>query len=210
MSDFPWAITILERFDVAGVVPDIRVAGRNVRTKRSDVPDLSRLENVALGPVDRLDLAWKSTPAESQKGQPLLTSRTRIVSRVEEAHLHRCGDEPRGAGTRNERVAVYAPLAPQATLEKPQVTDDRILSIGYDRQNAVLTIRLKDASAEPVRIQLQFRQPRLRTAIAIGPFVVLDAQPQAGTMRFGPRRNSPRYHLQGEISPPCDRGPASR
>lgn len=194
------AITVLERFDLPGNIPDVRVAGRTVRTKKIDSPEQSRLEGIVLGPADKLELAWRSAPPEVTKGQPLLTSRARIVVRVEEAYVF-TDVELTLEVLRHETAVwrIYAPLAPQATLEKPQLQDERIQSI--DRQNAVLTIRLKEASAEPLKIQLQFRQPRLGTPVAVGPFVVLDALPQGGTIEIrAPQELRLRYHPHGEIS----------
>lgn len=197
------AITTLDRLDVPNVLADVRVGGRAVRARRVEGQAQTRVENVTLGPVDRLDVAWKAAAATTSKGPPLLTARSRTIVRVDDAHIFT--DVELTLEVLRDETAVWrilVPLAPQATLEKPQLLDERVQSLTHpDARNPVLTVRLKEPSAEPLRLTLQVRQPRVGTPVAIGPFVVLDALPQGGTVEV---RAAPglrlRYQLHGEVS----------
>src|SRR5207302_1472997 len=56
--------------------------------------------------------------------------------------------------------------------------------------------------AEPLRVPLQIRQPRLvGTPFAVGPYAVLDALPQDGTIEVrAPAELRLQYQLRGEIT----------
>ncbi len=200
------AITNLKELQLPGSVATVRVGGRSgrqVKTTRSDLQQPSRLEEVALGAIGRLELAWKGPAPVPQKSAPLLAAEgQRISVRVEETHLsteailnlHVLSGE-----TAQWRIRVF----PNATLEKPQIQDERIQRIDLPTpENPVLTIHLKEPSAEPLQLTLQLSQPRKGAGLLPAlPFAVLDAYPQRGKIEIHARPELPlRYQKQGEVS----------
>ncbi|MCI0458958.1 MAG: hypothetical protein L0Z62_18525 [Gemmataceae bacterium] len=191
------AITNLKQLHLPSSVSTVRVGGRSGRqekTKRLDPSQSSRLEDVALGAVSRLDLAWKGPVPLPLKSAPLLAAEgQRISVRVEETHvateavlnLYVLSGE-----TSQWRILI----SPNATLEKPQLQDERIQSVELPTpENPVLTLRLKEASAEPLPLTLQFTQPRKGAGwLPALPCTVLDAYPQRGKIEIHAR---PDLHL---------------
>jgi hypothetical protein len=197
------AITVLESFDLAADVPEVRLGSRSVRTKRDG--GRTRVEGLSLGPVDRLDLAWRGPVAPPQKGPPVRAARSRAVVRVSDAFVttdvEMTLEVNRGE---TSQWQLLVPLPPQATfdLTRPQVSDERIQRIaGPDAREPIVTIQLREPSAEPLQVAFQVRQPRVASAMPIGPFVVLDTFPQRGTIEVrAPADLRLRYQEQGEVS----------
>src|SRR5206468_3875234 len=71
---------------------------------------------------------------------------------------------------------------PRQTVEvKSQ--DERVLKIEQtDKTKPVYTVRLREASVEPIQVVVKVRQARPFTRLAVGPFTVQGAQDQHGTI----------------------------
>lgn len=196
------AITILEKFEVPGPIADLRVAGRAVRPRRISDHQAGAIEAMPLGPIDRLEVLWKDASAQSRKGTPLLSSRARIAVRIDDAYV--TSDVELSLEVVRGEVStwrIHVPLPTDGVLERIRHTDERIQTISYpDRQNPVLTVQLKEATSDPLRILLQIRQPRLTTPLAVGPYLALDALPQGGTIEVrAPAHLRLRCRLHGEV-----------
>src|SRR5262249_20567965 len=75
---------------------------------------------------------------------------------------------------------------------------------GIERSNDELghglTVRLKEASAEPLRVTLHQRQRRGNNPTAVGPFAVVDAISQKGELEVRvPEDLRVRYQARGEV-----------
>lgn len=192
------AITTLEQFSLPRSVAEVRVNGRTLRTRAGDGA-AARLEGVALGPVDHLDLAWKGPTSAPQKGAPLLEARGQIGVRVTEAAVLTDAElslQVVGGETREWRIQMPPQVVPE--VKEPRPHDEHIDGIDFpDEKNRILRIRLKEASTEPLKVVFQVRQPRARGAMPVGLFPVLGAVKQRGTitvsapaesrLRFTPR-----------------------
>jgi hypothetical protein len=191
------AITTLDQFSLPRSVAEVRVNGRTLRTRAGD--GAARLEGIALGPVDHLDLTWKGPTSAPQKGAPLLEAKGQIGVRVTEAAVLTDVElslQVVGGETREWRIQMPPQVLPE--VREPRLHDERIDSIDFpDEKNRVLRIRLKEASTEPLKVVFQVRQPRARGSMAVGLFPVLGALKQRGTitvsapaelrLRFTPR-----------------------
>lgn len=206
------AITVLDQFEFPGDAADIRVAGRAVAVRPAGSP--VKVEALPLGPVDRLDVSWKGPAATKTKVPTTLTARGRIVARVEdalvrtEAELHL---QVLSGAAQTWRIQI----PPGVTLEKWQILpglstvppekaagqDERVEKITpATEQEPVLTITLREPSAEPLRVILHGRQPRKGTTIPIGPYAVQDVRPQQGTIEVRGRSDLRlRPILRGEV-----------
>jgi hypothetical protein len=194
------AITSLDQFTLPKAVPEVRLNGRTVRVKPADAEN-GRVERVSLGAVDRLALSWKGPATQTPKGASLQEAMAEIAVRLDETWATTEAvltlQVLRG-DTRSWRIQV----PPNANLEvrEPRLQHERIEGIDLpDARNPVLTIRLKEASADPLRVVLLCRQPWLKTPVPIGPFVVLDTPHQQGTIRVSaPADLRLRYQLRGD------------
>jgi hypothetical protein len=192
------AITTLDQFTVARAVTDVRVNGRSAATKPVDA-DLARLEGLPLGPAGRLELSWKAPASAPAKGPSLLEAVGRIGVRVDETRVTIDADlqlQAQGGAPKEWRIQL-----PPGVVPEVRVAADRLEGIDYPGPaNPVLTVRLKEASADPLRVALQIRQPRPQTPVAVGPFVVLGAVRQRGTIWVNaPADFHVRYRLRGEV-----------
>lgn len=196
------AITLLERLELPAPISEVRLGTRSLRPRASS-GTTGVVGNIPLGPADRLDLTWKAATPGQNKGVPLLASRARIQARIDETHVFTEAELTMEVLREETSVwKILVPLSAQATLEKPTLTDERIQSISYpDQKNPEMTIRFKEPSAEPLRLTLQVRQPRLGGPVAIGPFPVLQALPQTGTIEVrAPNDLRLRYRLRPDVS----------
>jgi hypothetical protein len=204
------AITNLEQFTLGVSVPEVRIytsaarsSGRTVKTEPGD-SQRSRLPAVALGDADRLSVAWKNPARKAEQGPSLLTSEGQIKVLVEESHVTTDVElnlRVRRGETDKWRIQVPSPTT--LDLKEPQEgKDPRIKSIKYPTaQEPTLTIELKEPSAESFRVVFQVRQPWAGTLSAVGPFVVMDAFRQWGTIRIAePADSRLRYRLHGDVT----------
>lgn len=207
------AITVLEQLDLPGTSVEARVGGRAIRTKPAGEPPVARLEGIPLGPTERLEIAWKG-PSATRTGPTTRTARGRVVARVEEGLV--LTEAELSLQVLSGAVAQWRIQVPPAvTLEKVQVLpsaggvppeksaaqDERVEKIERPTDKApVLTIHLKEPSAEPLRVVLFGRQPRKGPLVPVGPFTAFDVQPQHGTIEVRGRADLRfRATLRGEV-----------
>jgi hypothetical protein len=195
------AITMLEQLTLPRAVTEVRVNGRAIRTKPVDAQH-SRLEALPLGAADHLELAWKG-PAAAQKGPPLVEVNGRLNVRVDDARVT-SDVELNLQVLRGETKQWRIQLPPQVIpdVREPRLPDDRIEAMELpDAKNPIWTIRMKEPSAEPLRVVFQVRQPWAKTAVAVGPFPVLDADRQWGTIKVtAPPDYRVKPHLRGDVN----------
>src|SRR5262249_28945126 len=150
---------------------EVRVGGRLARLRRGE-PAGTRLEPWPLGAAERLELTWKGAAAPAQKGPPLLEARGKITVRVTETQvlteveltLEVIRGEP-------DQWRLPVPQGPPE-VPGPQPLDERVQHIRPpSQQNPVLTIKLKEPSADPLQVAFQLHQGRPAGPIPVGPFL---------------------------------------
>lgn len=203
------AITTLEKFTLPRAVPEVRINGRTLRPTAADDQG-GRLEEVPLGPVEHLELTWKGPTSAPRKSPPLLEARGQINVRVTDVTLITDVElslQVLRGETREWHIRMPPQMVPE--VREPRLQDERIDGIDLpDAKNPVLKIRLKEPSAEPLKVVFQVRQARGKTAIPVGLFPVANAQRQRGTigvsappdlrLRFFPRGDVLRRDISEE------------
>jgi hypothetical protein len=163
---------------------DPRGKGRVLALKPGDGKH-SRLEPEALGPTAHLDVSWKGGGPASPGG-PLLAAEVRAEVRLAPTSVTtdvRLTLKPRGQ-TAQWRLQ----LPPGATLLDSTTLDDRIQAVDPpDPKNPkgpqIHTVRLKQSSADPLTLTFRIHQsPRPEGPLPVGPFLVLGAVQQQGTI----------------------------
>lgn len=196
------AITNLEQFQLPTVVAEVRVNGRSVRAKPADAQH-SQLESVSLGAAERLELIWKGPAPTAPNGPPLAAVEGRWNVRLEETRVTTEATLNLQV-LRGEMREWKIQLPPQALLDvkEPREEDERIDKIELPSpKNPLLIVRLKEASADPLRLVLHLRQPRPKGLIPVGPIAVQDTFRQWGTILVAaPPEWRLRVHPHGELS----------
>ncbi|MBY0522420.1 MAG: hypothetical protein K2R98_03440 [Gemmataceae bacterium] len=197
------AITLVESLDVPDNVKDLRFGTRVVPAK-----DLStrnpQHKMIALGPVERLDVSWKG-PTPQRAVDPILTVQGQIEVRVDDTHVTTEAElllKPDIGQTAQWQIQA---AGPPVTLEVEGAgAEERVAAIvppAQDAKNPVWTIKLKEPSAEPLKVRLRTRQQRTGKPITVGPFAVPQAVRQYGTITVSvPPDLRPRFRTRGEVS----------
>lgn len=185
----PRAVITQVDLDLPDNCTDVRVGGQLVKDLQLPGLELKNNHlhgNPGLGPVDKLDLSWKE--ARSSAGALVRTVEGRIGVLLDAAGLAAEADltlTVEGAPTKIWRLLV--PRNAEIKVlpsDKETHVEHRIETA--DRKFASLrTIHLKEARSAPLHVQV--RLPRLPlpprgSAMPIGPFFVLDAARQTGTV----------------------------
>lgn len=186
-------ITILESLDLPGSVRDkVKVTGLRDKAVRFPAVQLSSEElhsrkkdrqSLALGAIDLLEISWKG-PVLKPPGEALLAAEGQVQVQVDEASVT-IKAELTLSVVRGQN-AVWRVLAPaNASLDLRGYTAEE----GFnpiippkDPQKPEWTIRLKEPTAEPLTLEIRYRQPRAAKRVAVGPFTVLGAVRQRGTI----------------------------
>jgi len=194
--------------------------GRTVKTEGQDA-EHRRLAAMPLGAADHLELTWKGPTTNASSAKALLTAEGRRW----DVHVDESGvlsevtlilQARRG---RTKRWQLQLPPQAQVEIKEPTDTDERIQRIeltkpsanasGFDKSgsegagsgNPTLTIELKEANGEPLRVVLQVRQNWSERRVAIGPYFVNGAFRQYGVIRVTePADLRLRYHPRSDVN----------
>ncbi len=176
------AITTVDQFTFPQSITEIRVNGRSNRTKPHD-GNTSRLEGIALGPATQLAVAWRQ-PGSSVSEPAAIEAEGRIVVRIRDQSVITDVDmtlRPLGGEVRQWEILV--PTDAALEIRSPRTPDDRVAGIDLPQSNSPkLTVRFHEPSAEPYKLTFQLRRTRSNGPIPIGPFRVLGALRERGTI----------------------------
>jgi hypothetical protein len=196
------AITTLEQLTFPRSIPEVRINGRPVRT-RSVENQHCRVEGVALGPADRLEMVWKGPAASIKEGSPILEAEGLMHVRITETTLITDVEfnlQSIWGETKEWRIQLPPQVIPE--IKEPRIPDERrIEGIDLpDGKNSILRIRLKEPSADPLKLVFQIRQGRGKTPSPVGLFPVLNAFRQRGTIGVSAQADLRlRYHLRSDV-----------
>jgi hypothetical protein len=204
----PRAVITQLELDLSPNCTDVRVGGQLF--KDLQLPGLELKNNhlsgsPGLGPVDKLDLSWKE--ARHSASDPVRTAEGRIQVRLDASGLATEADlwlTVEGAATKVWRLVVprnaeikVLPSDKETRIEHHIETDDQKYALASLR-----TIHLKEARIEPLHVQVKLPLMPLRSsAMPIGPFFVLDAARQTGTVlvRNQVRNLHLEFHGHGDM-----------
>jgi hypothetical protein len=176
-------------------VKDLRVNKRPL----AECPFLKRAgERLSGGPglgnVDRLEINWKNARAAAGTS-PLLSADGAIQVRVGRELITEARLTLKVEGGQADRWPLLLP--PKAELSIDPADADRLAGIDRaDRPFASLrTVRLKGPSSAPLTVHVRAAAPAPRAGApaAVGPFFVLGAAQQTGTLLL--RKAAPELHL---------------
>jgi hypothetical protein len=180
------AITLVD-FDLPKEVKSVHLRGQLVATE-AGANGRRRLDR-ALGAADMLDLAWLGEPSPVGM-QPFLAADERLTVRITETVVAtRAELTLRALVGRPDQYRLLVPPLAEVRIhpgEDPQKT--HIQAIETPNPNLPLRIvRLKEATADPVLVEVQFSQPRPsmsspRTVYPIRPVVLEGVARQRGTI----------------------------
>ncbi|MGE3806651.1 MAG: hypothetical protein AB7K24_18445, partial [Gemmataceae bacterium] len=175
-----YTIGNLESLTLPGNVLEVKINGQTYKPKRDG--NRSKLDSVALGTVEQLDVTWKGTVVR-QPGAALLAADARIVVQFDAKMKHITSDvEMNLEVLRGENQEWRIQLPPHALFQSGQL-DPRIDSVDPPKPNQPwLNLKLKSPTAEPLRFSFQIQQVRKGMVIPVGPFTVLKAIRQRGTI----------------------------
>ncbi len=180
------AITNLD-LELPANVKDVRVGGRPLNDPQLVGLTLKNQHlggSLGLGAVDKLDLIWKEVRPPS--GVPLLTAEGNIQVRLDAA----------GQTTEAElllkieggQTTVWRLLVPLGSEVKAATADEARVQPNIETTNqkyaSLRTLHLKEASADPLRVQVKLHAPLPRGGALspVGPFFVVGAARQTGTL----------------------------
>jgi hypothetical protein len=181
-------ITNLE-LDLPANSKDVRFAGRTLDDARLAGLTLKNHHlsgNPGLDPVDKLDLSWKE--ARAATGDLVRTADGRIRVQVDAAGVTTEADlllKVSGPPTNVWRLLV--PLGAEVQVKSAKEDGLKATIKTTDSPKSFVstrTIDLKEASAEPLEVHVKVRVPlpRSGSVVPIGPFFVVDAARQTGTV----------------------------
>lgn len=178
------AITRVERLRFPAGVSEVRVnPGRTVAVRTAEGPS-GQIEDVLLGPADRLDLSWQGAEQSPDRTPPLLAADGRLAVRVEDKRVVTDVEFVLQAlRGETQEWRVFVPPESVVEMKEPAPADDRVERVELPGSRGPwLTVRLKKPSAATLRLVLQVTQNRAGTRVAVGPFLVAGASRQRGTI----------------------------
>lgn len=201
------AVTTLE-LDLPPSVKEARVGGTSLPARPTEDKRHSRLDTGGLGALDRLEVTWKAPASKTSAVTlpPLRTVEGRISVQVHETFVETVAELTlsvlRG---QTDRWQLQLPTVPaQGSLEiQTPGAEERVQAIEQPAGKGTLrTIRLREPSAEPLRVVVQLQQPRGSGSLPVGPFHVQGAFRQRGTVLIAvPPDVRPRFQPRAEVSP---------
>ncbi len=172
----------------------------------TEKPSAPNRWDLALGKIKTVSVSWKE-PVSLPGGAPLPTAEAQIQVKVEQTHVlvdaEIAMEDLRGQTKewqlllpRNAKIEVKAPAALDFKLLNP------------DAKRPFYVVRLKEPSAESIRVKVQLRIPRPfpEPHLPIGPFAVLGAYRQEGTISVTAASDVLRghrlvFHRTGDVYP---------
>jgi hypothetical protein len=157
---------------------------------------------VAVGRVKNLNVSWRE-PVTVPGAGPLRTADGQITVQVEAAQVVTTAEltlEDLRGQTREWRVAV----PPQAKVEVTTPAGLACEVVAPANPSAPYLVRLSEPTTERFRLVAQLRQSRPFSKLLVGPFTILDAYRQQGTITIKAAPEATRglklvYHRQGDV-----------
>lgn len=173
---------------------DVRLAGKSAAEARLNVRDGS-VRTDSLGPLDRLDLHWRSTAAAATGAtlsvESVIDVRVEAKQTLSDAQL-----TLRVLGGQTREWPLMLPPDAEVTVDSTQT--DRIEKIDPPREGkAPRILRLKSESAEPIILRVRSVVPTPLPGagkVPLGPFSVPGVASQTGSIFV--HNNVPGYHLE--------------
>jgi len=197
----PGAAVTLLSLEAAAAVKELRWNER--LEKRQEAARRGRWE-LALGKTKNLSLSWKE-PAALPGNSTLLTADGQILVKVEPGELAIRAELLLG-DLRGQSREWHLLLPPQAKVEVKAPAGVLPEVIPPQGNSLVHIIRLKEPTSERLQVSVQVAQPRPfpQARQAIGPFILLDAFEQQGTISIKAPPAAVRgfrlqYHRRGEV-----------
>jgi hypothetical protein len=165
----------------AAAPPPLQVSAADLAPPDNAPPPAALL---GLGPVSRLEVTWEG-PAAGDSGEPLLAADGQVRVRVEETAL--TSTATLELSVRRGRAAEWPlqlPADADVTLVNPPADLGATL-VRPDPKKPVWVVRLREPSAEKLRVEVQSRLARKkldRGPFPVGPFAVRGAASQRGTV----------------------------
>lgn len=185
----PRAVITQLELDLPDSCTDVRVGGQLVKDLQLPGLELKNNHlrgNPGLGPVDKLDLSWKE--ARPSAGEPVRMADGRIHARLDAAGLAMEADlllTVEGAPTKVWRLLVPRNAEIKVLPSEKETRIEHRIETADQKFASLRTIRLKEARSAPLRVQIKPARlplPPRGAAMPIGPFFVLDAARQTGTV----------------------------
>lgn len=193
------AVTTLT-LDLPHAVKELRWNKVTEKARPAGKPQ-KRWEDIPIGKVTALTVSWHEPPPANDAG-PLLTAKGHVVVRLED-HQAVVTAELALTDLRARATAWRLWLPPQATVKvtPPEGVTCKVT----DEGDGVHALQLSEATGDPVKVTVTTVQPRpFKVPLAVGPFTVIDAFRQDGTVEVrataqARRGVRPQYQLQGTI-----------
>jgi hypothetical protein len=159
------------------------------------------LPRQTLGTIDSLELTWKG-PAGPSTAPPILTAQALILVRLSESQLATEAELTLKA-LRGQPSEWRLLVPPKATVEvKPRGPEEGEPATVDAPDETTRIVHLKEPSSDPLQVIVRATHPRTKGTWPVGPFVVVGAERQRGTILIAaPAEPRPRFLPRGEVSP---------
>jgi hypothetical protein len=139
--------------------------------------------NLALGKIKTLSLSWAEATVQPGAGS-LLTADAKITVHVDDMQINTRAEIELG-DLRGQSREWRLLLPPQAKVEVKSASISADV-VPADRSGLIYLVRLKEPGTERLVISVQVQQPRAarQTRLAVGPFLLLGAYQQQGTLEI--------------------------
>jgi hypothetical protein len=149
----------------------------------NDTVEKQRVQNrweLAMGKIKLLNLAWKE-PVTAPGGAPLVVADSQVAVKVDENYVSLSADmtmEDLRGQTREWHLLL--PQNAKVDVKTPVAAAYELLVPAGNRRHHI--IRFSEPSAERLAVNVQVKIPRPAPRLAVGPFLVLGANTQKGTI----------------------------
>lgn len=133
---------------------------------------------LVLGKITNLAVSWRE-PISSAPAGPLLTAKGQLLVKVEDSVIHTIAEltlvDLRGQAT---EWRLWLPPKAKAKVTAPEGLRHKLTPAG----NNTHLLKLDEPAAEPIKVQVTMEHPRSLARIPIGPYALIDAHRQDGTI----------------------------